>query len=204
MLEAFLNLKDGPAQVINTLILLAGGGLGILLGSWLFGGRVKDLKSALDESNDAVGEFRDQMTEKLSSVDDQLSVTLEALTQLRSSMSDLRSDVEEQDISQGHELRNEFKRHWYAIRDQIQKQAQDTAIHGKTRSRYARFTNNEIGQLIEAMIADDHMPPPTANALKEAHEKWVWHRNGKPEMIEADVQKMRDIALQVIPGYDAG
>ena len=201
MLEAFLNLKEGPAMIIAALITIIGAAIGILLGSRLFGGKVKDLESALDASNAAVEDFRQQMTEKLSDVDEQLSATLEALTQLRGSVSDIRADVDEQDISAGHEMRNTFKRHWYAVRDEIWKLSQDTSIHGKTRSRYARFTNNEIGALIDAMIADGNLSASDARALEDAHKLWVWHRNGKPEMTETDVNKMRDSALRIIPNY---
>lgn len=199
--DTFLNLKEGPAMIIAALITIVGAGIGILLGSRVFGGKVKDLESALDASNAAVEDFREQMAEKLSAVDEQLSVTLEALTQLRGSVSDLRNDVEEQDASVGHEMRNAFKHHWYALRDEIWRLSQSSSIHGKTRSRYARFTNNEIGSLIEAMIADGHMSESDARPLREAHELWVWHRNGKPEMTQSDVDKMRDSALRVIPNY---
>ena len=45
--DAIGRFEDSQTQVLTTLLLLVGGGLGVWLGSMLFGGRVADLKSAI-------------------------------------------------------------------------------------------------------------------------------------------------------------
>ena len=52
--DAFLNLKEGPAMIIAALITIIGAGIGILLGSRLFGGKVKDDFRAFHQPIEAI------------------------------------------------------------------------------------------------------------------------------------------------------
>ena len=194
--DSIAGLDPEQATLLSTIILVCGGGIGIIMGSWLFGGRVNDLRSALEKSRAAVEEYNDTISKKLLEMDEQMSATMEALNHLRSGMSDLRDEAQ----SQGNQLRNALKRHWYSIRDEIQKAAASPQIHGRTRTRYARFTNNEISALLDAMEMDQTIGQ-RLGSFRNAVELWVWHRNGRPQLTEADVQRMREIAIQTIPHY---
>ena len=79
------------------LTLLAAVG-GILLGWWLFSGRVKDLKGALDASDKLLADHSANVatallniTERVTGLDTQFTTTLESLGQLRGNVSDLQS-----------------------------------------------------------------------------------------------------------------
>lgn len=201
MLEVWNGLTDSQSSLLSTVVLVIAGGLGVLLGAALFGGRVRDLKSALDASNEAIQKHQAQTTQSLADMEEQLSVTLSALTQLRSSVSDIRNDVEEGANNVPDQLRQQLKTHWYNIRDELQKRAGSLRIHGRTRARYASFTNNQIGTLLQAMKEDGNIEPADAAAFKQAHDIWTWHRNGKPELPEADVRRMRELAIALVPDY---
>lgn len=202
MLEDYwINLTDAQASLISTAVLIVAGGLGVLLGASLFGGRVKNLKSALEASNEAIAKHQAETRNLLSAMEEQMSATLGAVSQLRSSVFDLRTDVEEKVTDEAGKLRQAFKNHWYAIRDELQRQASNPNIHGRTRTRYAGFSNNEIAALIEVMQKDGFLQSSQANAFNDAHNLWTWHRNGRPNMTQGDVQKMRELAIDLVPNY---
>ncbi|RIJ25860.1 hypothetical protein D1224_01705 [Henriciella barbarensis] len=199
--EYWINLTDAQASLISTAVLIVAGGLGVLLGAALFGGRVKNLKSALEASNEAIENHQAETRTLLSAMEEQMSATLGAVSQLRSSVFDLRSDVEEKVTDEAGRMRQTFKNHWYAIRDELQRRASSPTIHGRTRTRYAGFSNNEIAALIEVMQKDGVLQSSQANAFNDAHGLWTWHRNGKPSMTQGDVQKMRELAIDIVPNY---
>ncbi len=194
--DSVAQLTDAQASLLSTLIIVVAGGIGIVLGSWLYGNRVRDLKSALEESRGAVEGHHRALVEKLSIMDSQISATMEAMAQLRSGVSDLRDEADEQ----GNDLRKQLKRHWYAIRDEIQKVAANPNIHGRTRSRYAGFTNNQIDELLNALAADHNLDGRERD-FREGSRLWTWHRNGRPQLTAEDVKAMRDIAMRSVPGY---
>ena len=202
MLEDYwINLTEAQASLLSTAVLIVAGGFGVILGAMLFGGRVKNLKSALEASNEVIQKHQDEAKAQLKVMEEQMSATLGAVSQLRSSVFDLRTDVEDKVTDEAGKMRQAFKNHWYAIRDELQRRAANPNIHGRTRARYASYSNNEIAALIEVMQKDGFLQSSQANAFNDAHGLWTWHRNGKPNMTQADVQKMRELAIDLVPNY---
>jgi hypothetical protein len=202
--------EQSQTSIITTLMLVIGGGLGVLLGSWLFGGRVNDLQTALDKSKELVERHNKETQDKLAEMNEQLATTLAALSQLRGAVSDIRADAEQTEednapiaSSARNQQRAELKTYWYTIRDELWRRANDTRIHGKTRSRYARFGNNELGDLLGAMEVDENIDPRALKLFREALGLWTWHRNGKAELRDQDVQRMREFKLQLVPEHQS-
>lgn len=204
------NFNDSQTAIVTTAMLIVGGGIGVLLGSVLFGGRVTDLKTALDEtlklSRSAMEQHSKDTQERLSEMNEQLASTMAMLGQLKGSVADIQQDAEaaeenvgpqaQQDIAH---LRGQLKQHWYAIRDELWLRANNPNIHGKTRRRYSEFSNYEIADLIAAMRADNNLDQNAADLFQRAAHFWTWHRNGRAALGENDVQQMRDFKLQLVP-----
>ncbi|WP_018146556.1 DUF948 domain-containing protein [Henriciella marina] len=197
----WVNLTEAQASLVSTAVLIVAGGLGVLFGAALFGGRVKNLKSALEASNEVIQKHQQEAKAQLEAMEEQMSATLGAVSQLRSSVFDLRSDVEEKVTDAAGQRRQTFKNHWYAIRDELQRRASDPRIHGKTRTRYAGYSNSQISALLQAMETDGNLYSREAKAYRDAQDLWTWHRNGRPNMNEGDVQKMRELAIELVPDY---
>ena len=207
MVEFWSELTDAQASLLSTALLILAGGIGVLLSSTLFGGKVKNLETALkateDRINSALGEsankveaLNNQLNEKLSSVDVQFSAALEALAQLRNSLTNIQESAEEQ----ADTLRSQLKTHWYAIQTALEEIASDPKIHGKTRARYSKIPRYDMGVLLKTLV-DDRNIDDRANDFKEAIHLWTWHRNGKPPLPQGDVEKMRDLAMKLVPSY---
>lgn len=195
MWEWVANWTESQTAVVTTFMLILGGAVGVWLGSVAYGGKVKDLQSAVAETERKVKEHMQTMDSAVSELNQNLE---EMFLQMRSGIADIRDATEAAE----DELRVDFKNNWYSVRDNLQKAAAVDWIHGKTKKRYQRFSNNEIDLLIEAMVRDDNLFGDRLSAYRDAFELWRYHRNGKPQLTEHDVQKMKEYALRTIEDYE--
>ncbi|MFN3463461.1 MAG: hypothetical protein ACK4X1_05225 [Terricaulis sp.] len=208
MLEYWTNLSEAQASLLSTLIIVIAGGIGVLLSAILFGGRVKDLETALaktegtinevlQNSSRRVDEFNAQVTEKLGAVDEQFSATLDALGQLRNSVASLQDAA---DTNAGT-LRDQLSSHWYAVASSLEEIASNPRIHGKTRARYSKIPRRSLNELFNTLLSEGHIPQDKIADYRAALELWSWHRNGRPTLTEQDVEKMKELALRLVPNY---
>jgi hypothetical protein len=203
--EAIGRFEDSQTQILTTVMLLIGGGMGVWLGSLLFGGRVSNLKTAVKETENIVKDFKQDTAEQLEAMQKQLEATLEQLTRARKEITDLapqEADANGGDaqpaapgVPQGD--RGEFLRSWYTIRNRLRALSQNAQIHGHRRNRYAKYNNNQIGVLIDDMRIDGELSEDLASLFHEAHDLFAWHRNGRPQLTQDDVQQMRLLAARV-------
>ena len=208
--EAVGQFEESQTAIVTTAMLIIGGGFGVLLGSWLFGGRVKDLQSALDESVKAINAHGDTTREKLVEMNEQLASTMAALGQLKGAVSDIQSDAAEaEEVNAGpadhhlNELRGRLKENWYAIRDELWRRANHTSVHGRTRAKYAKYGNYELPELMDAMKADGNLDERSTRLFHEALNLWTWHRNGRAPLSDGDVQKMREFKIQLVQQHNS-
>lgn len=203
-------LTDAQASVLSTLILVVAGGLGVLFSALMFGARVRNLETALSatearidatlsRSSEKVDGFNKQLDEKLGAVDEQFSATLDVLGQLRTSIASMQDTVDESASSQ----REQLKKHWYAIADKVEEIASSPNIHGKIRARYSKIPRHTLHPLLKTLIDEGRLSESQKADLNDALELWTWHRNGKPTLSQADVDRMREYAGRLIPGYRA-
>ncbi|MEZ5956623.1 MAG: hypothetical protein R3C27_05345 [Hyphomonadaceae bacterium] len=207
-MEYWTNLSDAQASLLSTLIIVVAGGLGVLLSAALFGGRVKNLETALAQtegkinevlqsSSKRVDEFNAQVAEKLGAVDEQFSATLDALGQLRNSVASLQDSADKN----ADTLRDQLSSHWYAIATSLEEIASNPKIHGKTRARYSKIPRRTLNDLYNTLASEGHIPADKAADYRAALELWSWHRNGRPALSENDVEKMKELALRLVPNY---
>jgi len=203
--DAIGRFEDSQTQILTTVMLLMGGGLGVWLGSLLFGGRVSDLKGAVRETEAAVAEFKKRTLEQLEALQKQLDSTMEQLTRARKEITDLApqeadgnggdAPVAVPGVPQGD--RGEFLQAWYSIRNRLRALSQNAQIHGHRRNRYAKYNNNQMGVLIDDMLIDGELNDELASLFHDAHDLFTWHRNGRPQLTQDDVQQMRLLAARV-------
>jgi uncharacterized protein YoxC len=208
MIVLWENLTDPQASLLSTVFVIIAGGLGILLSAVLFGGRVKNLETALNAteekinavlrgSSDKVDAFNSQLTEKLSTVDEQFSATLDALGQLRNSVSSLQDSADKN----ADTLRDQLSAHWNAIASALEEIASNPKIHGKTRARYSKIPRRTLYDLFDALRADGHVPSEHIGEFKAALDLWSWHRNGRPTLTQTDIDRMKELAIRLAPNY---
>lgn len=202
------NLTDPQASVLSTLILIVAGGLGVLWSAMLFGGRVKNLETALSATEGKIAEvlrnseakvdtFNSQLAEKLSVVDEQFSATLDALGQLRNSVASLQDAADKN----ADTLRDQLAAHWSAVATALEEIASNPNIHGKTRARYSKIPRRTLHELFNTLVNEQRVPQEKVAAFKEALELWSWHRNGKPTLTQSDVDKMKELAIRLSSSY---
>lgn len=209
MMELWEGLTDAQASLLSTALLVLAGGIGVIFSAMIFGGRVKDLETALaatqgkidqtlSQSSKKVEAFNQQLSERLSSVDDQFSAALDALGQLRNSVAGLQDKADET----ASDLREQFSGHWYAIQEAIEAIASDSKIHGKTRARYSKIPRRTLGPLLSTLIEEQRVEPTSVPAFKDALALWDFHKNGKSQTFgQTQVDQMREFAIRLIPGY---
>lgn len=206
-------LTDSQAQLLSTLILVIGGGLGVWLGSVLYGKRVTDLKGAVEEAESEIAEFRDEtanrlndfrvlMQEQLAVLKEQLDQTTAQLSRARKEITALSDDDDEPPFKEAHNQvigeqgdRAAFKEDWYIIRDLLWDIADSDALHGQRRNKYTSYTNNQLSLLIDVMYNDHELNQDQVELFHEAHDLFSWHRNGRPFLAVADVERMRELRV---------
>lgn len=208
MLEYWINLTDAQASLLSTLVIVVAGALGVVLSAFLFGGRVRNLETALaqteekinlamQKSSARVDAFNDQLAEKLGTVDEQFSATLDALGQLRNSVAGLQDAADKNADS----LRDQLHAHWSAVASALEDVASDPKIHGKTRARYSKIPRRTLHELFNTLAAEQKLSADQAPVFKAALELWTWHRNGKPALTQQDVDRMKEYAIRLVPTY---
>lgn len=208
MIEYWTNLTDPQASLLSTVIIIIAGALGVLLSAVLFGGRVKNLETALaategkinevlQNSSKRVDEFNAQVADKLATVDEQFSATLDALGQLRNSVAGLQDAADKN----ADTLRDQLSSHWNAVASALEEIASNPKIHGKTRARYSKIPRRTLHELFDTLSSEGHVPQDKVGEFKAALELWSWHRNGRPALTQQDVDKMKELAIRLAPNY---
>lgn len=196
-------LSEAQAQVVTTLMLIIGGGLGVWLGSVLYGRRVSDLKGAVEQAEQDIQSFSKTTNGQLSELKNQLDSAIDQLTRARKEITELAPEIDDDIADPRSQMpegeagdRDAFKSDWYLIRYELWELAFSDKIHGLRRNKYNTYTNNQIGILIDVMHNDGELTDRQAELFHEAHELFARHRNGRPFLSKADASRMSQ--LQVI------
>lgn len=216
VVELWQNVSPGQGTIISGALTFLAAVVGVLLGSWLFSGRVRDLKSAVDASDrliaahaKAVEQALSSMSERLAGVDVQIGTLIESSGRLQGAVGDIQS-------AQASDIQNSFSSsdmnsadlpdtraqlwdQWEAIRDELERIAADPLIDGRTRARYARIDRRRYGALVEALMRDNLLGA-RADAFRQAVILWQQHRAGRRRPTTADVQQMKEYRGQIVPG----
>ena len=215
-LPFWTSIDDAQASIVSAALTVLAAIIGVLLGAWLFAGRVGTLKDAVDASDKVLKDHKGtveatlaQIREQISSLEDQLNATFQSLGQLRGSVGDLQSNVEVkadepqnvgttlpvnpnadgQPAVEALSAREKLRVEWDKIRDRIEAIAADRAIDGRTRSRYARVDRRSYDDLV-VMLAHDGRLGDSADAYRSTLALWSRFRSGRATPTDADVAAM--------------
>lgn len=173
---------------------------GVLLGSWLFSGRVRDLKGALDESDKLLRQHKTsveaslaEVTDSIGSLNEQIASTMQGLAQVRSDVSDIAlSEQPEEEQPIGAPSREKLKEDWNAVRDVIEATAAHPDIDGRTRAKYGRVDRRNYNELIDLM-AHDNVVGENEENFRNAIKLWQSYRTGKKQLTKTDADRMASI-----------
>lgn len=199
------SVTAAQATIISGVCTLAAALFGVLFGWWLFSGRVSDLKSAIKESDNLIKQHRSDVQVALtglgSSLSDlqlQFSTTLEALGQLRGSVSDIQSSTLEEPANETQANRREQVRSdWNAIRDVLERTAAAPDVDGRTRAKYARIDRRKYWELVDALARDGALAKHE-DAFRQAVALWMRYRNGRREPTTADATSISNLRAQLV------
>jgi hypothetical protein len=196
MMQIWTGLTVPQATLISGFLTLVAAIVGVMLGSWLFSGRVRDLKAALDESDKFI---RDHKTSVESSLDELKShlhafivSTDESLGQIRGQINDDTSESIQELDTPALDRRDELKAEWSAIRDDLERKAANTDVDGRTRAKYWRIDRRNYIDLVNA-LDKDHKLGNNASQYRAAVNLWHQFRNGRVVVNQEDVKQMMEL-----------
>lgn len=197
MVEVWNTLTEGQGSVILGLLTIAAAAIGVSLGSRLFGGKVSDLRGALEESQNAIQQHEASVNQKLATLLDTVAEVeknvVSALQKINQAGNNL--NVEITDLPEGKETEaavnslESIRADWEAIRDQVESLVADPGIDGRTRAKYARMDRRNFADLIDAYNYDYQLPGVTK--YRKALEIRQRYRNGRTPPTKSDAEEMR-------------
>jgi hypothetical protein len=210
--EAWTNITAPQATIVSGFLTLLAAVFGVILGWWLFSGRVRDLKSAIDSSDKLLADHRSTVEQaigeirtKVGGLDALFTTALESLGQLRGNVSDLQSIASSQDeaappaavgpVGNPEMLRDD----WDAIRDALEQRAADPTVDGRRRAKYARIDRRRYLALINALDEDGALGDKAPD-YREASNLWQRYRNGRRAPSADDSQRMSTLRNLITTG----
>lgn len=201
MRTIWLSMNDAQATVIAACLTIIAALIGVLLGSMLFGNRVRNLKTALQKTEDEVKAFGSRIEEQLKDVEPQIAAVLKIVRELRTEAEDLPQSEEAPETHEAAVVtRDNLKAVWHEVRDKIESIASDAAIGGRTRAKYSRFPRYSYEDLIRSMSQDGNLNGH-AGLFLEANSIWqnYQRRPALPTQVEFNrLQQIRDEVLQLV------
>lgn len=189
-------LTEAQATVIAAVLTIVAAILGVLLGSWLFGGRVKDLESGVSAAKTILETHKAEVEQTLSEIRSEMASLLETFGQVRGTLADQTS---EQDDVPPPPAWEDIRSAWEAVRDQLERLAVNPSIDGRTRAKYARIDRRSYYDLIDSMANDDNIAGDPAD-FREAYTLWMRYRNNRRDIAPGDLNELRNIRDRVTAG----
>jgi hypothetical protein len=173
--------------------------VGVALGWWLFSGRVRSLKEALDKSDELLRRHAEEVAGILAEVRQEVASSMEGLGQLRGTVGDLQIASASEGVTEGQlATRDEVQGNWNAIRDRLERIATEPAIDGRTRAKFARIDRRRYADLVDALAAKGLLDAHEG-AFTEAVNLWQRYRNGKTTPTKANAARMAELREQLVP-----
>ncbi|RII39012.1 hypothetical protein DL237_10060 [Pseudooceanicola sediminis] len=199
-----LDLSQPQATLGAGIMTFFGAIAAVLLGWWLFSGKVRDIKSALDTTDRLLTDHQSRVQLSLADIEEKLSSLTASTAQIRADVSDrqaldeeLASEPEGQD--EIPELSFEdLASNWLRIRDRLEEIASDSQIDGRTAAKYSRIDRRKYADLVASLNRDDELGEKGPQFL-EAAQIWASHRSRKKDPTQSVIQRMVDLALLLAP-----
>lgn len=202
--EFWNSLTDAQATVLASLITITAALLGVVLGSVLFGGRVNTLERSLSRAEELLEKHRIAVTatladiqQKLITLDEQAAANISTSNQILGNVIELPESGQvdgttEEQRDQSAELRAK----WNAVRDELESEAANLEIDGRTRAKYSRIDRRSYPDLIAAMKADGLLRG-TADLYSRAVAIWHVNKNGRRQPSKEEISELSDILARI-------
>jgi hypothetical protein len=192
MLEAWQSVTEPQATIIAGFLTMLAAIGAVLLGSWLFSGRVRDLKGGVEETERILRLHRDEVNSTLAEL-------REGLGQVRGTVSDIQSAAPSEAQNENEwEAWEALRDSWIEIRDELERLAADPTIDGRTRARYGRIDRRQYWKLIEALAGDKRLGGRRRD-FEAANNLWQQYKNGRRVPDRAAVNQMQQLRNSIIP-----
>ena len=209
MPQWLVDLTQPQATLGSGAITFLGAIAAVLLGWWLFSGKVRDIKSALDTTDRLLADHQRRVQQSLSDIEEKLSGLTASSAQIRADVSDKQA-IEEQAIEeevsgepgkQAGKIELTFDdlvSSWHRVRDRLEEMASDSRIDGRTAAKYSRIDRRKYADLVASLHKDGYLLGEGEKFLEAAH-IWASHRSKKKKPSQDTIQRMIDLELLLAP-----
>jgi hypothetical protein len=192
----WVNLNEGQGSILAAFVTVIGAAIGIFIGAKLFGGKVKDLESATQQTELLLKAHRERVETDLAELSSTLAEVLATSKQVKDTVEEPRQAEggaeEDPEWRRWYDMRSA----WRALRDEIERRAATPTIDGRTRARYARIDRRQFEELIRQLAEDGRLAPHT-DTFRDAFRLWQAYKNGRRNPAAAEVQRMTQFRLRV-------
>ena len=201
MSDWWSNLSEGQGTVLAAGVTVVAAGIGVVAGWLLFRGQVRDLGTALEKSKQLLDEHREVVADKLEAINEQLGAIIGRVSEVAGGVSDIQAGSgQAQDNAQQAGRRDDLKKNWIAIRDQLDSLAVNHT-DGRTRAKYGRISRRNYHELIETLEGDD-MLNGHAHDFFAANQLWQRFQRGRAVPSVADVRRMVELRAALVPDQE--
>ena len=183
--------------------------VGVILGWWLFSGRVRNLETAINAAESqvrqqvknletAINAAESQVKEYVSIQNEQLASLSLQLGQLSGSVADLPTSPPDRTEPAQQNARDNMRESWARIRSRLEEIAANPEIDGRTRARYDRIDRRRAGELVNALHNDGRLGADT-ELYRRAEGSWQRFRTGRATPSASEVQTMQQLAARLPP-----
>lgn len=217
MYHAWQAMTEAQGLVINGLLTLLAAIGGVLLGATMFGGRVRDLKSAIAESQAAVNSHIANMDdtlkvvkEKAHNLDGLLGALSSQVGRIEANQAEAEQGLFDEDAADQNEIedagaptREAIFALWHQARDRLEALANNPEIDGRTRAKYFRIDRRSYDPFISALQRDEILTEAAADAARAAYKlRNGFRRRQSPPTVE-EYARMRAL-VDAIPEGPGG
>ena len=187
-------MSEAQATVIAALLTVVAAIVGVLLGSVLFGRRVKGMEDAVRETELQVKGFQkavDDLVETTSSIQESVGNIRGALPE--GIPEQASPAVQSQNATDMGEWKNWYLMRdlWNDVREEIERVSADPKIDGRTRAKYARIDKRNYSSLVSA-LAKDGLLGPSVDSFQGAYNIWRGYKSGRANPQDTDLNLMRN------------
>jgi hypothetical protein len=212
MIELWNNISLPQATLLLGVFTLLAAIFGVLIGAFLFSGKVSDIKSAIDTTEGHINEHlrnlkdtTDSLSQKSADLDSLMGDLFQRFNKFEAdeAAEDQGSDeaiedetevANEGDLSAGMassvhlNLFDEIEALWEEVRNRIELIAAHKAIDGRTRGKYRRVDRRSYQNLIDLMEGDKNLP--SASEAKSAYQIRMRFRNRRKTPDSQDIEQL--------------
>ncbi|HEX3887475.1 MAG TPA: hypothetical protein VHW05_08255 [Phenylobacterium sp.] len=192
--KSWQTLSEGQGSVVSALITVVAAIVGVFLGWLLFSGRVKNLETALQASEESIQKHLHAVEHALTAhgatINDQLLGFSQQLVNIGSAVADIPTSPPEHIAPEEQRAQDTLRDDWIRIRDRLEAIASDPQVDGRTRAKYARLDRRRYIDLVNALEQDGK----DVAGFRSAVELWQRFRTGRAIPAPADIARMRELA----------